>query len=174
MSSGVVFQDRFYWASLKSQRSVQFHILSSVGFGGIKMSCEHWFIFQDIASKTKELLTNLTSLATPGSAGKPVITLEALRSRKMAPTTENFLFNLAAAEGLLSTWQRGGWKTVNFSTSSTVWCQCWGGGGYLNLTLWCSYSCEGGEDHWDYISLNYLNEFLRCVPCGILVLGVVM
>ena len=55
---------------------------------------------QDIALKTKELLGNLKSLATPGGNGKPEITLETLKERKMAPATMNFLFNLAVAEGL--------------------------------------------------------------------------
>ena len=35
--------------------------------------------------------------------GRPVISLEALRERKMPTATENFLFNLAAAEGLVPT-----------------------------------------------------------------------
>ena len=60
-------------------------------------------IFQDIAIKTKELLNNLKSLATIGEDGKPVVTLETLRERKMPSSTENFLFNLAAAEGLVPT-----------------------------------------------------------------------
>ena len=59
------------------------------------------FIFQGLNIKTKELLTNLRSLATEGDDGKLAITLETLRQRKMAPATQNFLFNLAAAEGLM-------------------------------------------------------------------------
>ena len=51
--------------------------------------------------KTKELLNNLKSLASPSEDGKAVITLETLKGRKMAPATENFLFNLASAEGLV-------------------------------------------------------------------------
>jgi hypothetical protein len=48
--------------------------------------------------KTRELINNLKSLAegTP-----PRITLELLRARKLTPAMENFLFNLASAEGLV-------------------------------------------------------------------------
>jgi hypothetical protein len=53
--------------------------------------------FQDVATKTKELLNNLKSLA--GEDG--TIALESLKERKMPPATENFLFNLAACEGLV-------------------------------------------------------------------------
>lgn len=62
----------------------------------------HVFVFllsQDIALKTKDLLNNLKSLSAPSGDGAPVITLETLRGRKMAAATENFLFNLASAEG---------------------------------------------------------------------------
>ena len=52
----------------------------------------------------KELLNNLKGLSdTVDESGQQVITLEQLRERKMAPATENFLFNLAAAEGMLKT-----------------------------------------------------------------------
>ena len=57
-------------------------------------------IFQDISNKTKELLNNLKSLATVED-GKSYITLESLKERKMPPATENFLFSLAACEGLV-------------------------------------------------------------------------
>lgn len=57
------------------------------------------FLLQNVALKTKELLNNLRSLSTSGENAKPVITLETLKGRKMAPATENFLFNLASAEG---------------------------------------------------------------------------
>ena len=57
-------------------------------------------IFQDISNKTKELLNNLKSLATEED-GKSYITLESLKERKMPPATENFLFSLAACEGLV-------------------------------------------------------------------------
>lgn len=53
--------------------------------------------------KTKELLTNLKSLSVIGDDGKPVVTLETLKERKMPAATENFLFGLAAAEGLIKT-----------------------------------------------------------------------
>ena len=53
--------------------------------------------------KTKELLNNLRSLAVQDESGKAYIMLETLRERKMPRSTENFLFNLAAAEGLLKT-----------------------------------------------------------------------
>ncbi len=52
--------------------------------------------------RTKELLGNLRSLAIPGDDGKPVITLETLKAKKLPAATENFLFNLASSEGLVS------------------------------------------------------------------------
>ncbi|XP_038070968.1 DENN domain-containing protein 10-like [Patiria miniata] len=56
----------------------------------------------DISNKTMELINNLKSLSDSGpdgdGAGK--VSIEALRERKMPPATENFLFSLAAAEGL--------------------------------------------------------------------------
>ncbi|XP_069139960.1 DENN domain-containing protein 10-like [Argopecten irradians] len=58
-------------------------------------------IVQEIAKKTSELLNNLKSLAEEGEDGKLFITLETLRARKMNPATENFLFSLAACEGLV-------------------------------------------------------------------------
>ena len=57
----------------------------------------HTFNSQELSSKTKELLVNISSLAPNG--GK--ITLDLLRARKLTPATENFLFSLAAAEGLV-------------------------------------------------------------------------
>ena len=60
-----------------------------------------YFPFQDISNKTKELLNNLKSLATEDEDGKAYITLESLKERKMPPATENFLFSLAACEGLV-------------------------------------------------------------------------
>ena len=51
--------------------------------------------------KTKDLLSNLRSFASLGEDGKPVVTLEALRERRMPAATENFLFSLAAAEGMV-------------------------------------------------------------------------
>ncbi|XP_066295350.1 DENN domain-containing protein 10-like [Branchiostoma lanceolatum] len=62
---------------------------------------ENQQVIKEIAKKTKELLNKVKSLATPAEeGGKPLITLDALRERKMAPANENFLFSLAAAEGL--------------------------------------------------------------------------
>lgn len=55
------------------------------------------YIIKEIASKTKELLNNLKSLA--GEDG--TITLESFKERKMPLATENFLFTLAACEGLI-------------------------------------------------------------------------
>ena len=55
------------------------------------------FYSQELSSKTKELLVNVSSLAPNG--GK--ITLDLLRARKLSPATETFLFSLAAAEGLV-------------------------------------------------------------------------
>ena len=57
--------------------------------------------FQEISSKTRELINNLKSLAVTGEDNKQYITIEVLRERKMTPATENFLFNLAACEGLV-------------------------------------------------------------------------
>ena len=59
------------------------------------------FSLQDISNKTKDLLNNLKSLATTEDDGKQYITLESLKERKMPPATENFLFSLAACEGLV-------------------------------------------------------------------------
>ena len=52
--------------------------------------------------KTKDLINNLKKLAVElEEGGKTRITLEALKQRKLTPVVENFLFNLAAAEGLV-------------------------------------------------------------------------
>lgn len=57
---------------------------------------------KEISSKTSELINNLKSLAVPAEeGGEAQITLELLQQRKMQPSTENFLFNLAVAEGLV-------------------------------------------------------------------------
>ncbi|XP_062518581.1 DENN domain-containing protein 10-like [Corticium candelabrum] len=55
-------------------------------------------LIKELAVKTREIINNLKSFAdgTP-----PRITLELLRTRKMTPAMENFLFNLASAEGLV-------------------------------------------------------------------------
>lgn len=54
-------------------------------------------VIKEIATKTKELLNNLKSLADEDGS----ISLESLKERKMPPATENFLFSLAACEGLV-------------------------------------------------------------------------
>ncbi|XP_022086595.1 protein FAM45A-like [Acanthaster planci] len=54
----------------------------------------------DISNKTMELINNLKSLSDSGPDGTGKVSIEALRERKMPPATENFLFSLAAAEGL--------------------------------------------------------------------------
>ncbi|ESO94949.1 hypothetical protein LOTGIDRAFT_239462 [Lottia gigantea] len=58
-------------------------------------------IIKEIANKTKELLNNLKSLCIEDEEHKSYITLESLRERKMPPATENFLFSLAACEGMV-------------------------------------------------------------------------
>ena len=40
-------------------------------------------------------------MATVGDDGVAGITLESLQARKLTPAMENFLFNLASAEGLV-------------------------------------------------------------------------
>ena len=55
-------------------------------------------IVQEIATKTKELLSKLMSLADEDGR----VSLETLKDRKMPPATENFLFTLAACEGLVA------------------------------------------------------------------------
>ena len=57
-------------------------------------------LLQEIANKTKELLNNLRSLTSEDG----FITLESLKERIMPPATENFLFSLAACEGLVKLW----------------------------------------------------------------------
>ncbi|XP_066535567.1 DENN domain-containing protein 10 [Hoplias malabaricus] len=56
-------------------------------------------VIKDISVKTKEILSNLVSLAKEGEDTK--LTLEILKQRHFPPATENFLFHLAAAEQLL-------------------------------------------------------------------------
>ncbi|KAJ8317079.1 hypothetical protein KUTeg_004983 [Tegillarca granosa] len=58
-------------------------------------------IVKEIEQKTSELLNNLKSLCETSEDGKKYLTLESLNQRKMAPATENFLFSLAACEGLV-------------------------------------------------------------------------
>jgi len=63
-------------------------------------SLEDIQVIKEIANKTKDLLNKLKSLATEDEDGKMTLSLEVLKERKMPPATENFLFSLAASEGL--------------------------------------------------------------------------
>ncbi|XP_074642777.1 DENN domain-containing protein 10-like [Tubulanus polymorphus] len=56
---------------------------------------------KEISNKTKELLNNLHKLATVGDDGKARLSLETLKEQKFPHATENFLYNLAAAEGFV-------------------------------------------------------------------------
>lgn len=67
----------------------------------VKLGIIFGILFQEIEQKTSELLNNLKSLCETGDDGKKYLTLESLKQRKMAPATENFLFSLAACEGLV-------------------------------------------------------------------------
>ncbi|CAH3124244.1 unnamed protein product [Porites lobata] len=59
-------------------------------------------LVKELSVKTKDLINNLTKLAVePEGGGKARVTLEALKQRKLTAVVENFLFNLAAAEGLV-------------------------------------------------------------------------
>lgn len=59
-------------------------------------------VIKEISEKTKELLNNLKSLSVPDEeTGKPHITLELLRSKKMPKTSENFLYSLSVCEGMV-------------------------------------------------------------------------
>ena len=62
-----------------------------------------FFQFQELSVRTKDLINNLKKLAVEPAeeGGKVRVTLEALKQRKLTPVVENFLFNLAAAEGLV-------------------------------------------------------------------------
>lgn len=58
--------------------------------------------FQELSNKTKDLIGNLKKLVVESEEGsKPKITLEGLQQRKLTAIMENFLFNLAAAEGMV-------------------------------------------------------------------------
>lgn len=66
------------------------------------MLLRRWGSYQELSVKTKDLVNNLKKLAVESEeGGKARITLEALKQRKLTPVVENFLFNLAAAEGLV-------------------------------------------------------------------------
>lgn len=56
---------------------------------------------EEIAGKTRELLNNLKTIGTSDADGNVLITTEQLRQKRLPHATENFLFGLAAAEGLL-------------------------------------------------------------------------
>ncbi|XP_070541116.1 DENN domain-containing protein 10-like [Ptychodera flava] len=58
-------------------------------------------VIKEIAVKTKEVINSLKSLAIPNEDGKPKITLEVIKEQQKSAIMENFLFNLAAAEGLV-------------------------------------------------------------------------
>ncbi|GFT32290.1 DENN domain-containing protein 10 [Nephila pilipes] len=54
---------------------------------------------KEVANKTNELLRSLRNLAVRNEHGKEGIKLTELKENKFAPALENFLWNLAAAEG---------------------------------------------------------------------------
>ena len=58
--------------------------------------------FQELSGKTKDLIRNLKKLAVPSEDGREArVRLETLKERKLTAIMENFLFSLAAAEGLV-------------------------------------------------------------------------
>nr|XP_045011686.1 DENN domain-containing protein 10 isoform X2 [Jaculus jaculus] len=59
-------------------------------------------VIQDIALKTKEIFTSLAPFSeVSDDGGKIVLNVEALKQKRFPPATENFLYNLAAAERML-------------------------------------------------------------------------
>ena len=67
-----------------------------------KVNREFVYSFQELSNKTKDLVNNLKKLAVkPEEGGKARITIETLKQRKLSAVVENFLFNLATAEGLV-------------------------------------------------------------------------
>jgi len=59
-------------------------------------------LVKELSVKTKDLINNLKKLAVESEdGGKARVTLETLKQRKLTAVVENFLFNLAAAEGLV-------------------------------------------------------------------------
>ena len=57
---------------------------------------------QELSEKTQSLINNLKGLAVPNEDDtRQVIKLEKLRERKLTSAMENFLYNLAAAEGMV-------------------------------------------------------------------------
>lgn len=77
----------------KLHKDIAVHMVKCVESGDITDQQ----LIKEVATKTKELLSNLRSLA--GDDG--YISLEHLKGRKMPPATENFLFSLASCEGLV-------------------------------------------------------------------------
>ncbi|KAM8924861.1 DENN domain-containing protein 10 [Pelodytes ibericus] len=61
-------------------------------------------VIKDICGKTREVLSILNSL-TEASSGrdKATVNVDLLKQKKLPPSTENFLFHLAAAEQMLQT-----------------------------------------------------------------------
>ena len=58
--------------------------------------------FQELSEKTEGLINNLKSLAVENEDGTQlVVKLETLKERKLTSAMENFLYNLAAVEGLV-------------------------------------------------------------------------
>lgn len=57
----------------------------------------------DLYTKTSNLLSNLKSFAeaSPTEEGQSMVTLDALRAKKLPAAMENFLFNLAVAENIM-------------------------------------------------------------------------
>ncbi|KAK2572562.1 DENN domain-containing protein 10 [Acropora cervicornis] len=59
-------------------------------------------LVKELSNQTKDLINNLKKLAVkPEEGGKARITIETLKQRKLSAVVENFLFNLATAEGLV-------------------------------------------------------------------------
>ena len=62
------------------------------------------FHHKDLSVKTRELIANLKALvqekAESSDGATSRLTLDMLRSRKVTPAMENFLYGLASAEGL--------------------------------------------------------------------------
>ncbi|GFY51952.1 DENN domain-containing protein 10 [Trichonephila inaurata madagascariensis] len=63
------------------------------------MDLNDTLFIKEVANKTNELLRSLRNLAVRNESGIEVIKLSELKENKFAPALENFLWNLAAAEG---------------------------------------------------------------------------
>ena len=70
-----------------------------------KLECVVLIMFfcpQNLAGKTKDILTNLKSLAEETEDGTGAkITMDTIKSRNFSVAMQNFLFNLASAENLV-------------------------------------------------------------------------